>query len=138
VKVVVNKCYGGFSLSYDGVVEYAKRSGFPLFAYVSARTADGGFDLDRYVPYIPDGKDPFCIHYSKAELKDGKFNNETYFSDRAIPRDDVILIAVVEVLGENANGTCAELRIVEIPDGIKWVIGEYDGMEHVEEEHRSW
>jgi hypothetical protein len=46
VKVVVNKCYGGFSLSYDGVVEYAKRSGFPLFAYVSARTADGGFDLD--------------------------------------------------------------------------------------------
>jgi hypothetical protein len=61
-----------------------------------------------------------------------------YFSDRNIPRDDPDLVFVVEKLGSRANGMCANLEITEIPDGIEWVIGEYDGMEQVEEAHRTW
>jgi len=53
-------------------------------------------------------------------------------------RDNPLLIKVIEELGEKANGTYAELKIVEIPDGINWVITEYDGMEHVAENHQTW
>jgi hypothetical protein len=44
----------------------------------------------------------------------------------------------VETLGEKANGSFAELKIVEVPDYIDWVINEYDGLESVEEKHQSW
>jgi hypothetical protein len=30
------------------------------------------------------------------------------------------------------------LRIVEIPDGVEWHISEYDGIEHIAENHRTW
>ena len=53
-------------------------------------------------------------------------------------RDDPVLIQVVEELGDAASGRYSSLKIVEIPDDIKWQIEEYDGMEHVAEEHRTW
>lgn len=48
------------------------------------------------------------------------------------------LIRVIEELGEKANGACASLRIVEIPDGTEYVVEEYDGNEHIAEKHRTW
>ena len=41
-------------------------------------------------------------------------------------------------LGELANGPNAELKVVEIPDGIDWTIEEYDGVEWIAEVHRTW
>lgn len=61
-----------------------------------------------------------------------------YEYDRDIPRDDQKLIQVVEELGELANSRFAELHIIEIPDDIRWSIEEYDGYEHIVEEHRTW
>ena len=58
--------------------------------------------------------------------------------DGDIPRDDPVLIEIIEHLGQAANGDFAELKIVEIPDGIVWHISEYDGVEHVAEYHRTW
>ena len=55
-----------------------------------------------------------------------------------IARDDPKLIECVEKLGEEANNTYAELKVVEIPDDVNWEIGEYDGLEWVEEVHRVW
>lgn len=40
--------------------------------------------------------------------------------------------------GFKHGDSCSSPVIVEIPDGIKWCIEDYDGMETVEEEHRSW
>lgn len=59
-------------------------------------------------------------------------------NDYTIPRDDPDLVAVVEEMGEKANGVCAKLKIVEIPDRTKWEIDEYDGLEEVHEKHQSW
>jgi len=59
---------------------------------------------------------------------------ETRPENRADPK----LIQVVEELGDKANGSCAKLEIVEIPDGVDWQIEEYDGNEHVAEKHRTW
>lgn len=55
-----------------------------------------------------------------------------------IARNDPKLVECVEKLGEEANGTYAELKVVEIPDDVNWEIGEYDGLEWVEEVHRKW
>lgn len=48
------------------------------------------------------------------------------------------LVQVVELLGEAANGRCAELSVVEIPDGTNYTIEEYDGNEHIAEVHKTW
>lgn len=60
------------------------------------------------------------------------------FSCHEIDRSDKDLVDIVESLGALANGSCAELKIVEVPDDAEWHIAEYDGMEHVAENHRIW
>ena len=57
---------------------------------------------------------------------------------RDIDRTDPLLIECVETLGKEANGACAYLKVIEIPDGIDYEVSEYDGLESVEERHRSW
>jgi hypothetical protein len=81
------------------------------------------------------------IHYATKPItgknKEKKLN-KYYFSAFDIERDDPALVQVVEELGEEANGAYAELKIVEIPYDIDWQIKEYDGKEHIAEEHRTW
>jgi hypothetical protein len=49
------------------------------------------------------------------------------------------LIAAIEKIGQKeASGSLAKIRVIEIPDGIEWEISDYDGIETVEERHRSW
>jgi hypothetical protein len=55
-----------------------------------------------------------------------------------IPRDDEKLVQVVMELAEEANGHCAELKIVEIPNDVQWLIETRAGVEHVSETHRTW
>lgn len=138
MKLVINKCYGGFGLSYAAVMAYAKRKGIVLHAYVNAKDEHGRTDFQRYIPY--DGvSDAFLIHYSRYGLLDGgQIPNEGHFSSYDMNRDDPDLVSIVEELGDAANGDHAKLKIVEIPDDVSWEISEYDGMESVEEAHRSW
>ena len=41
-------------------------------------------------------------------------------------------------MSDAADGSCAKLEIVEIPDGVDWTVEEYDGNEHIAESHRTW
>ena len=50
-----------------------------------------------------------------------------------IPRDDPMLIQVVNELGEGSG-----LKVVEIPEDVKWKIHDYDGIESIHEIHRIW
>lgn len=136
MKIVINTCYGGFSLSHEAVMAYGKALGLKLNAYVSDYAKSNKTSI--YKAY--DGKgDVFRIHYSTAKLnKDGTLPNEGYFSTHGIKRDDPKLVKIVEKMGDKANGTFAKLKIVEIPDGVEWQISEYDGIETIEETHRSW
>ncbi len=69
---------------------------------------------------------------------DGTYKEGTYWFHYDVPRDDPALAQAVEELGEKANGTYAKLEVVEIPDGTKYEIDEYDGQESIHEVHRSW
>lgn len=60
------------------------------------------------------------------------------YSEYDIPRNDQYLVKVVERLGKAADGRFARLKIVDIPDDVEWHIGEYDGIEWVAENHRTW
>lgn len=62
----------------------------------------------------------------------------TYRSGYDISRDDPDLISIVYELGSAANSDCADLKIIEIPDGVEWQIEDYDGMEWVAEKHNIW
>lgn len=59
-------------------------------------------------------------------------------SDYRIGRNESALVQTVEELGEEASGRFAELKVVEIPDGVDWVVEEYDGSEWVSERHETW
>lgn len=58
----------------------------------------------------------------------GKYAKNAYGN---IDRSDPDLVAVVESMGEAANGLCANLRIRELPVGTRYRIDEYDGLERV-------
>ena len=53
-------------------------------------------------------------------------------------REDATLIECVEELGEKANGDCAKLEIVEIPDNLKYTIDCYDGYETLHEDVQTY
>jgi hypothetical protein len=55
-----------------------------------------------------------------------------------VPRDDPLLVQVVEEMGDAASGSLAALTAVEIPADVEWEIAEFDGLEHVAEKHRTW
>jgi hypothetical protein len=91
-RVVINSCYGGFSLSEDALDKYKALAGI----------------------------------------------DDSNFFEYDIARDDPYLIKIVREMGELANGPCADLKIVEIPADVNWIIQEYDGIEWIAEEHRIW
>jgi len=116
-EIVINKCFGGFGLSHMAIMHWARLSGREIF------WEDHGYL--RYYFY----QDVFRRTYDKDAAS---------FFEVAIARDDAALVETVLWLGDRANGDCAELNVVEIPDDVEWEIVEYDGLEHVAEVHRTW
>lgn len=87
MKIVINNCYGGFSVS-----------------------------------------DAFCDHYGiPRDTEDSGYNFPR------LSRTDKRLIEYIEKFGsEAASGKCANLIVVEIPNGTLYRINEYDGAEYIE------
>lgn len=113
MKVVINCDFGGFGLSNEAMREYGRLKGLNL---------------------VEDGPDEYgFIHFYKDAI-----GEDSYFTEREIDRSDPALVSVVETMGEASFGKYANLKIVEIPDDVKWYVQEYDGMEHIAEEHRTW
>ena len=134
--VVINRCFGGFGLSDEAVREYAKLKGFDVFGYVNPP-----HDFNSYVR-IENSLNSFLTYWVKEDAGDNPTNEEInkveWQHQRDIPRDDEALIKVVKTLKKKANGRCADLQIVKIPDDVEYEISEYDGLEHIAEKHRTW
>ena len=122
MNVVYNNCYGGFGLSHEAVMLYAKLKGITL--YTDPEQSVWGTCHYFTIP---------VEQYREFEAaNDIKACNEGYFSpEHDISRDDPDLVKVVLQLGEKANGPSAELAICFVPDGVDYEIEEYDGKESV-------
>lgn len=148
-KVVINACYGGFSLSPLAIKRMAELQGRECYFY--AMQVDP-VDLHKYYPVdiegaannmmwsafdIPDAHTRLMgrsDEWRSLSMEERQARNAEYskhsLSNRDFDRHDPHLVQVVEELGEAANGMCAELRIVEIPAAVEYVIEEYDARTH--------
>lgn len=130
MKVVINDCFGGFSLSQKGYDRLAE------LGYQSE-------DMDYYK--TENLKQNAEKMYEDTKKYDGSSTSDDWlriaqsmYNIDDIPRNHPLLVRVVEELGDEAAGLYAHLKIVEIPDDVKWEIDEYDGNESIHEVHRSW
>ena len=125
-KIVINNCYGGFSLSPLAVKRYyeLKYPEVQLFFYKL------DFPLDSYQKVSMDEAD-VILTKDLGDSYTGSLGDDYWVDDHIFERHDPILVQVVEELGERANGKCAELKIVEI-SGNKYRVCEYAGQEWVE------
>ena len=104
MKLVINKCYGGFGFSRKAV--------------------------DRLIELG-------CKEAAQA-LQDHFASGFDHYHVYDVERTDPLFVQVVEELGDKASGQLADLRVIEIPDGIDYYIDDYDGIESVHERHASW
>ena len=142
MKVVINNKHGGFSLSHEGVMHYAKIKGIELYPEMNQQYPS--LKMYTYWTCPPDQRPKVLTdqEFYAANDAERKASNEAYGKNtiycRDIPRNDAALVQTVEEMGEAANGRHAYLKIVEIPDDVEWEIDEYDGLEWVAEVHRTW
>lgn len=120
MKVAINRCYGGFGLSNQAFEKLLERKGI---AFEKEEDPTRGKILG--VSYYIEGK---------CGTDDGYLSEYDFHADRS----DIDLIAVIEEMGESADGAFAKIGIVDIPDDVEFTIEEYDGMEWVAEKHRTW
>ena len=119
MKIAINTCYGGFSLSPKAEYEVLKRMGYENIKYLNNKKEEVPLDSGSW----------FCNFYSN-----GEYVSMRRTDDRTNPH----LIGVIEEMGEEADGNFASLEVIEIPDDVSWYIDDYDGMETIRENHRSW
>lgn len=89
MKVILNRCFGGFDLS-----ERAR-------GFLEARRSES---WDYWVSH----------------------------------RDDPALVKCVEALGDKADSDYSQLEVFDIPDGIRYEIIDYDGIEWAVEVGHIW
>ena len=139
MKIVINACHGGFQLSHKAVVRYLELQGKKVWI-------EEDEDWEGHFNYWLVPKEERLVNresdfWSMTDEEKKTYNDtwrEQNFTYREIERNDPVLIQVVEELGKDANSRYSELKIVEIPDGVAWQIDEYDGLEWVAEQHRTW
>ena len=88
-KVVINACFGGFSLSDEAKREYLRRTDQTWTEKPSTYASMGP-------TFYVDGK---------------------HWSERDLSRVDPELVAVVESLGGEADGAYASLKVEALPEG---------------------
>ena len=134
MKVVINRCHGGFGLSdaaferyldLKGVTWYKGKTDYGMSNYytVPEEEYDALYEVCKVRPVSPD-------RFKEV--------NGLSLSSYSVERDDPLLIQVIEELGEESWAKYAKLKIVEVPDDVQWEIDDYDGMESIHEVHRSW
>ena len=138
MKVILNNCYGGFGVSKAAYIRYAQLKGIDLHQY--ERVNDYGEKLKYKKVSLNKELDSLESNFTIEDLGESPkkiTDKQSLYLDED-HRTDPVLIQVVEELGEDANGSFSDLEVVDIPDDMKWYISDYDGIETLHEEHRSW
>ena len=132
-KIVYNKYYGGFSLSYKAykwLIEHGLED-----KYLNREYNDKHIESRKYVEiiYEKSGNGNYWVRDTKTEQHhtEDELNKICMLVTPDIPRHHPLLIQCVEELGsEVASGPCSKLAITEISSKI-YRIDEYCGKETV-------
>ena len=141
MKIVTNRCYGGFSLSSEAEVELCRRAPDIMESMDSVEDYWGSHDIPKSRPHPTiDGAVQYqtCGQWPMSGLFDTISMDGRILYCRDVARNHPELVKLVEDWGERANGSCARLKVTEVPDGVDWCIEEYDGQEWVAEKHSTW
>jgi len=112
MKIVLNKCYGGFGLSTEAGDYLIEKKGWKIGELIELRDDSEQEIWGKY-------------WFPKDDTIDFRTNPD--------------VVEAVEVLGsEKASGAFSKLGVIEIPDDIGFSIEEYDGIEWIAEKHRTW
>jgi hypothetical protein len=114
MQIVINSEFGGFGLSAEAFARYLDIKG------IKYETQEKWWQKNIFFHEGHVGEDDYWL------------------SEYDIGREDPALVQVVQELGEKANGPYSALKIVTIPDDVEYYIDEYDGMESIHENHRTW
>jgi hypothetical protein len=153
MKVVINKRHGGFSLSMRATARLAELQGRKAYFFQHDLATDtytptpvtdqrgGGtfwvaFDIED--PSILKYEKPWRTMTTEERIAFNQLYSRHVIENQPNDRSDSLLIQVVEEFGDKADGACASLEIVEIPDGVEYEIQEFVGLEWVAEKHRTW
>jgi len=146
MKVVINKCHGGFSLSaaaYEKLIEW----GVPVRKHIEQEhdpetglfkpqpLNDGEVIFDRELTSPEESSFSALYHAYKTK---GDILGRYWDCWTSASRTHPLVVRAVEELGPAASGFCSALCVIEIPDGTEYTIEEYDGMEHIAEVHKTW
>ncbi len=123
MRLVLNKCFGGFQLSNEAYEWLIKNKGWKVTTY----TKDGRGYVNEKAQLVKADRSSLGHKYWLVNDKaDIEF------------RTSHDLIAVVEALGDKVNTNVSRLQIIEVPKNVvNPYIDEYDGVETLRE-GRSW
>lgn len=140
MKVVVNRCYGGFGLS-TRAIQMCYERGMTKLAY----------SIDEYFRTDEKAHQRALNIWNKYLAGDTSLEKKSEFtiftsdktqvlmmSSMGQERNNPILVSVVEELGKEANDSFSKLEIKEIPDDVKWEIVSRYGMEEIRKVSRNW
>ena len=130
MKIVINTRIGGFDISAEALCELISQD----CEYVSSYEWTSRLSYEEWINF----ENGFEKELNSNRLK--KDNIIFFYDDNYNEsRTDNCLIQTILKLGKNANTQYSELKIIEIPDDVKWYIHCYDdGTEEIHEEHRVW
>jgi len=122
MKVVINRCYGGFGLSAEAKEWLVERGVLNAITEYTVPWGHGGEEREGQIVDADwrgvDGEEPSVYH-----------GYEYAGEEEDIPRHHPLLVEVVETMGtERASDRYARLAVAEIPGTSYW-IQEYDGAE---------
>jgi len=153
-KIVINTQHGGFSLSPLGLKRWAELNGKECYFFKTnpyckyepltlEEASEEKYFWNAYTVPNPEDVLPDQSNWCEMTDEEKEASNNLYekyslSNGRSFERDDPTLVQVVKELKKKANGACASLKVVSIPDDVEWEIEEYDGAEWISEVHRTW
>lgn len=153
MKIILNKCFGGFGISSKAYKLYSEKKRIKLYPYIEDNSnyiskreiifnkADWNFealDKELLVHYFTKDLGDSIIENSENETEFNKLYSKYNLYIDTEYRTDPILIEVVEELKADANNRFSNLCVVEIPDNLNYVIDDYDGKETLHEYVKTW
>jgi hypothetical protein len=125
MKIVINRCYGGYSLSRRAYKELGRKWDGDGSAYMSCRTNQ---KLVAAVEKLGDAASGVLAKLEVVEIPDGvDWELENYDGIETVHEKHGVKIASKE-----------RKAVIEIPDDVDWILEDYDGAETGHEKHRVW